>query len=359
MKKIVFVVPKLGGGGSERVVSTILRYIDKETFDVYLLIIHENGEYEKFLSEEIKIRKLPVSKVRFAAFSLIKEIKKINPDIIFSSLRGMSTILGLIKFFLPKETKMIFRENNSPSVSIADSKFPLIWKMIYKFLIRNIADIIICQSEYMVDDFNKNFSFNKNQLVRIYNPVDIELIKKLSNEGLTPFQEAGYKNVVVVAKMMPQKGIDILLKSIAKYKKRTNKIKIWIIGEGKYFKNYIQLTKKLKITDKVNFIGRQENPFIWMKHSDLVILPSRYEGLPNVVLEAIACGCKVIVTDHPGGTREIMEMTNRSGNIVKKLDWDPKWFETINESPTNFEEIFGVENIIKQYEKVFIELTNS
>lgn len=346
-------MPKLGGGGAERVVSTILRHIDKSKFNVHLILVHNKGDYLKGLPREVNITVLPSSKVRYAATALVKEIRRIRPDIVFSSIRGTSILISLIKPFLPKGTQLFFRENNTPSVSIKESRFPFIWKILYKTLFKN-ADKIICQSKHMVDDFKKNFGFNTKKMICIYNPVDIDMIEKESNAQPSPFQTSEYKNVVVVSKMMPQKGIDLLITSFAEKKEKVSRIKLWILGEGKYFYSYHQLSKMLEIDDQVIFVGRQENPFVWMKNADLLLLPSRYEGLPNVVLEAMACGCKVMTTNHPGGTREVMELTGNIENIVDELTWEPTWFiEDSTNSTDKLRKYFSVEKIIKDYEEIF------
>ncbi|WHT49995.1 glycosyltransferase [Sporosarcina thermotolerans] len=160
------------------------------------------------------------------------------------------------------------RENNTPSESISESKYPLVWKIVYNTIFKKV-DKIICQSDYMVEDFKNEFGFDESKLIRIYNPVDIEMVRQMSMQDPSPFGKEGYKNVVVVGKMMPQKGIDILLNSVAKNKNKLKNVKIWILGNGKYFRDYVKLSENLGITNYVNFVGRQANPFIWMKNADL------------------------------------------------------------------------------------------
>ncbi|WHT48271.1 hypothetical protein QNH10_20070 [Sporosarcina thermotolerans] len=85
MKTIVFVIPKLGGGGAERVISTLVRHIDKKKFKVHLIIVHDGGDYQTDLPVDVNLIKLPVSQVRYAIPSLYLEIRRIKPDIVFSS----------------------------------------------------------------------------------------------------------------------------------------------------------------------------------------------------------------------------------------------------------------------------------
>lgn len=351
MKKIVFVMPKLGGGGAERVVSTIIRHINKKKFDCHLILFNREGDYQSDIPKSINIEVIKNKNILFFAYELIKKIRKIDPDIVFSSMRSVSALLSVLKLFLPSKLKFVFRENNTPSVSIKESRFPFIWKVIYKTLFKN-ADTIICQSNYMVNDFKNEFNYSGQNLVRIYNPVDIDMIKKKSENGTSPFSKIPGNNVVVVGKMTKQKGIDILLKSFAKYDERNKDTHLWLLGEGEKISEYQALSNNLGISDRVHFVGRQKNPFIWMRHADLFILPSRYEGLPNVLLEAICLGCPVVTTNHPGGTNEIMEIIDATDRIVE-LNWDDKWFTDMIVDEEKFKRYFDVFNVITLYEDVF------
>lgn len=357
MKKIAFVMPVLGMGGAERVVSTIIRYIDKEEFDSYLLLFKGEGDYEKTLPKNIRIIVLGQNTLAKNCYKLIKELRLIKPDIVFSSMRSVSAILGLFSFTLPTNTKLVFRENNTPSVSIAESRFPLIWQIIYKTIFRK-ASTIVCQSDYMLEDFKSTFGFTGENLIKIYNPIDLELINKQIHQKSSPFPKSEFKNVVAIGKMTNQKGFDLLIQSLAESREKDSKIKLWVLGEGKELDNYKRLARILEIEDDVHFVGRQCNPFLWMKHADLFILSSRYEGLPNVLLEALACGCKVVTTDHPGGTREIMEIINCADRIVS-LNWSSDWFKPMPINRMKFEDTFHVSKVIKQYEHLFNNLMQS
>ena len=354
MKKIVFVMPKLGGGGAERVVSTIIQHINKQKFECSLIVFDGNGDYQNDLPKGIDIKILSGKSLISNVLALIKMLRKLKPNVVFSSMRSTSALLGIIKLLLPSEVKLVLRENNTPSVSIAESRYPWIWKAIYKSIFKN-ADTIICQSDYMINDFKNKFNFTGDNLVRIYNPVDIEMVKNRSQEGPSPFPDSDKKNVVAVGKLTSQKGYDILLESFAFHKEKNRNINLWILGEGKNYKQYKALSSTLGINNNVHFVGRQENPFIWMKHADLFILSSRYEGLPNVLLEALCLGRPVVTTNHPGGTNEVMSIINSKDRIVD-LDWNEHWFENLHIDMEIYKSYFDVSVVVNKYEKLFLRL---
>ncbi|QIK51233.1 glycosyltransferase [Jeotgalibaca porci] len=361
--KIVFVMSTLGTGGAERVISNILKYIDRNIFDVSLIILlDDSNDYIKHISQDITLINLGHKRTRTSIVDLIKTLRKLEPEIVFSSLRGVSLILSLIKPLLKAKTKFIFREENTPSISIKDTSTPNLYNLYYKTLYRK-ADLVICQSEFMKNDLVKEYSFPLDKTLRIYNPVDFSWIEEMNKITINPFKNPEKKNVIVVGRMANQKGIDILLKSILKNEKKILKhdVMLHFLGDGELLNEYKNMAKKLKISDYVEFVGRQENPFQWMKYSDLFILSSRYEGLPNSLLEAAASNCEIITSNHPGGTREIMKLIDREEFIVDELDWNEKWFSERQKpiNKLNLIDNFEAKRIVKEYERAFKLVYNS
>lgn len=354
MKKMVFIMPKLGGGGAERVISTIIRYLDKNKFSIHLILVQKDGDYLQKLPEEVGITVLPISKLRYASPFLIREVRKLDPDIIFSTIRGMSIMIGLIKPFIPNKTKIIFREMNSPTESMKYTKKPWFLKLIYKSIYKN-ADRIVCQSHYMKKDFINKFQYKKDKLVQIYNPVDLNLISEMTQNNVSPFpKDPSIRNVVSIGRLSSQKWYEQLIESLVIAKRKNLAIKVWVLGEGALKNELIDYASELGVKEMIEFVGRKKNPYLWLTHADLFILHSRYEGLPNVLLEAICCGCSPIVTNHPGGTKEIMEIAGLQDRIKSDLVWEEEWFDSIDEKNINsVKNIFDVETIIKEYEYFF------
>lgn len=352
----------LGTGGAERVISNILKHINKRRFNVSLIILlKDNNDYVNNISQDVNVINLGHKRARDSILNLISTLRKLEPDIIFSSLRGVALILSMIKPLLKDKPKFIFREENTPSISIKDTSTPKIYELYYNTLYRK-ANLIICQSEFMKKDLINKYSFPKNKTIKIYNPVDFEQIEKMNKISSNPFNYPDKNNVIVVGRMAHQKGIDYLLNSIDKYRKnvRKNNVMVHIIGDGELLNEYKSMAKRLDITEFVKFVGRQNNPYQWMKYADLFLLPSRYEGLPNSLLEAAACGCESVTSNHPGGTREIMEIIEREKYIVNDLDWSQEWFET-REKPINKSNLvqnFDAEANVKKYEIAFESVYN-
>ena len=357
MKKIFFLMPQLGGGGAERVVSTLLRSLDKKKYSLNLLLIHNQGEFLKELPDHVNVIVLRASKSRYSIFEILQVLRKEKPDIVLSTIRGLSLLLMIIKPFLSRNTKVILREENTVSAALKETKFRKLWEIYYRKIFTK-SDKIICQSKYMVEDLNSNFNVPLDKMIQIYNPVDFKYIKSKLNDSVNPFENnIRKKNVVVIGRFAYQKGLDLLIDSINSYKEKLSDVTIWLVGDGELKQEYIQKINNYNIQDLIKLPGKTNNPFAWMKYADLFLLVSRYEGLPNVLIEAAVCEVNTIVTNHPGGTSEIMDMIGRGYAVVETLNWDTQWFE--KQSDINMEQLqgnFAVNNIKNKYELLFDSL---
>ncbi|HIC87372.1 MAG TPA: glycosyltransferase, partial [Aquificae bacterium] len=153
----------------------------------------------------------------------------------------------------------------------------------------------------------------------------------------------------------------LLLKAFSKL---DNNYRLYILGEGEEKDNLIKLADKLNIKDRVYFLGFQKNPYKYLAQADLMVLSSKVEGLPNVVLEANALGIPVVAFDCPGGTREIIK-NGLNGFLVKCGDVDKLAFYIEKAVNYNWDkskiikyikENFSVEKIIKKYEDTLLSL---
>ncbi len=122
-----------------------------------------------------------------------------------------------------------------------------------------------------------------------------------------------------IGRLTYQKGFDILLKSISIVRELYPNVFLTIVGDGELRNYLIRLSNDLNIQNSVNFVGFQNNPYPYIKYSDLYVLSSRWEGFPNTLLEAITLNKKVVSTNCKSGTFEILN-DYENGIIVKTDD---------------------------------------
>ena len=302
--KILFFIHQLNSGGSQRILLNLVSNIDKNKYEVVLVVINNVGEFSSFSHSSVKLIDLKVKKVRNSILKIFNTIKIEEPDIIFSGISYLSLLFALLIPFLKigRKIKFIARETNTLSIDNEGRKYTRILNFLYKKLYKNF-DLIVCQSEYMKKDLFDNYNIKNNKMAVINNPVHIEQInKKLEQEEKSLFDNNKI-NLIAVGRLHKDKGFDLLLRVL---KELDDNYHLAIIGEGKEKVNLMNLAKELNISSRVDFLGFKENPYIYMKQSDLFILSSRHEGFPNVVLEANICGTPVIAFECPGVSDEII-----------------------------------------------------
>lgn len=355
--KILLVMPSLHRGGAERVMSILANNLSPKLFDVTLVLLQERGSYLKTLKNDIRLINLNTDKVSKSFIPLRKLIIKENPDIVFSALGHLNLLLSVIKKSINVKTKFIARETNIPSIINKTEKFPFLFNYLYKQLYSSF-DKIICQSTDMANDLIENYDINSKIIKIINNPVNIELIhSRLNNNNVLPTKKI---NFVAIGSFEYRKGFDLLLNSWHMLKDKKNKY-LTIIGEGNLKKELQQLIKKYNLEDSVSLLDFQENPYLYMKNADYFILSSRFEGFPNVLLEALSCGTPAIAFNCPGGIDEII-FHGKNGWIVNKedivelskvIDKEKELKFTKEEIINNIRERYSLEYILNRYTKLF------
>jgi glycosyltransferase involved in cell wall biosynthesis len=358
MKKIriLFFIPFMNGGGAERVVLTLLSHLNRDKFEPILVMMKREGRYLSLIPDDIEVIDLKASQARFAIFKIIKIIKEKKPDIVFATLAYLNLIIAMIRPLLDKNILFIARESNTVSVRNKREKYPKLFDWLYKKVYKNF-DKIVTQATYMRNDLIDNYGLDARKMVTIYNPVDYEKIEaaSLCEEDVSLPKKY---NLLAVGKLGYQKGYDILLPIIGRL---DSSYHLTILGEGADKDKLQKQAQELGIESQVTFAGFTHNPFAYMKKADLFILSSRYEGLPNVVLEANAVGTPVVAFDAPGGTGEIVK-EGENGFLVSPFDevafatsiekaraYD---FDTDNIKSVT-KKNFSIQKIIQEYEKLF------
>ena len=294
MKHILFYLPDLKGGGAERVTVNIIKQLDKNNFKVTLVLVNKVGDFLSLLPPNIDIIDLKKKKTLYSIFKLRKTILKINPDIIYSTLFHTHIALDLALLGIVNKPKIILRSPNSPKLSIENKQ--LSKAMIY-FIERAYkqADKIIAQTPEMKKEIIQYHRIDKNKIEVIINPIDTETINKSIKNSNNPFNET-YVNVVASGRLTYQKGFDTLIRAFSMVIKKNKKYRLHIIGEGEDKEKLIKLIEDLELNLYVTLHGFKGNPYIFYYYSNLYVLSSRWEGLPNTVLENIYLKKPIVAT---------------------------------------------------------------
>ncbi|WP_313501586.1 glycosyltransferase [Kaistella carnis] len=357
MKKIsiLFILPDLETGGAERIVTTIANNLPRSTFEPKILLLRKEGGYLEFLKTDVEIVDIKTPRIRHSLIPILKEIRKRKPDIVFSGFGEVNAYLSLFISFFTK-TKFIARETNVVSKHVTRKEI----RFFYNFY--NNYNKIICQSDDMQNDLIENFKIKKEKLVKINNPVDFEFInKKLAVSSRPESFEDDFNNIVAIGNLSSRKGFDNLLKVFSHLKKE--KILLHILGDGRDRELLHKMKQDLGL-ENVIFHGQQKNPYQFLKFADLFILSSRYEGFPNVLLEAGACGTYSLANNCPGGITEIIQpgINGEISNIENHEEFADEILTILEEThdqvaiKNSISSRFSKEFILDKYENIFKEI---
>ena len=192
------------------------------------------------------------------------------------------------------------------------------WRYLPDLLKRSYreADRIVSVSQSVGDELIDELGLDPDLIETIYNPVvDDSLAGKAAEPIDHPWFEEGQPPVILgVGRLTEQKGFATLVRAFARLR-RSQEARLVLLGEGRQRADLIQQAETLGVSEDVDMPGFVDNPFKYMANASVTALSSRYEGLPGALIQAMACGCPVVSTDCPGGSREILD-NGRYGPLV-------------------------------------------
>lgn len=321
MKHICFVMHRFAGGGAEKITITLANELVRRNYRVTFLVKFEDGEFISKLSNEINVIGMTESKktpINFMLF-LKQEFEQSKYDCVFSVSLGMSTVAVLANYLSKTTINLVPVIHNSMSMT-EDS-----YKKI-KFAIMKYFDKFTYSTVVVSEDAKKEYlqctHIPSQKVTTIYNPVDINEVKEKMNQE--PRHEwlidKEIPVIVSAGRLSIAKNYPFMLevmKELLKYQQA----RLIILGKGEMLEELIQYAKKLKIEEYVDFHGFTQNPYTYFKNADCFLMTSDYEGLPTVMIEALACGSTVVSTDCISGPREILE-NGKYGHLIPIGDKD-------------------------------------
>lgn len=358
-KKLIFIIPTLDVGGAEKVTLNILKKMDNPSYQIKLIVFDGSGPLKTAIPSHVELIVISAKRLRYAMFKLAKILGENKPHYIFSTIGYLNLALIFIKRILRLESQLIIREASTPSKYLEQMKSikSKIYYKLYKYLYPK-ADIIVAQCDSMKRDLIENMRIPTNKIVRIYNPIDIDDIKKKAEEYFPREFKTDTVNILSVGRLVEAKGYDTLLKAFKMLvESYESTLHLYIVGEGPLKAELINLSISLNINNQVSFLGFIDNPYPYIKNADLFVLSSRWEGFPNALLEALACGKKVVATDCESGPKEILgeEQYGLLANVDDPFSLSEKIknYLTIENKSGNRADFFKLEEVSKKYQELF------
>lgn len=353
--KIFFILPTLFAGGAERIMSFVSQNLDKEKFDVTLIVIGKESE-SKFKVSGIPVIFLNKSRVLNGFFDVCRIIRKEKPQVVLSSIAHLNVMMGIISVFIPKP-KYVGRQAGVPGTPVNYNKPRKQNKSLITFFFDYHSygfkqlDYYICQSADMKENLIQFRGIEEDKITILNNPVtQIDIIK-------TSQSDSKVKKYITVGRLSEAKGFVRVLRVLSKLKFPFH---YTIIGEGSYYDTIINEIDKLGIKESVTLINYSDKVANHLVESDMFLQGSFSEGFPNALLESCAVGTPVIAFKAPGGTKEIVEdqvngfLVDDEEEFLKRLndkrEWNP---QEVRESVYKK---FNKDKIIKDYENFFYKI---
>ena len=288
---------------------------------VDLVLNRASGEFIDLVPESVRVINLNTRRTVVSFLRFIRYLGRDRPSVVMSALLRPNVVALAAKMLFRGNYRVLVRQDITLSDAFTKNSFRnrMMWR-VFKCLLP-VAENIISVSQGVADDLRAVIPSASHKVITIYNPVvwpDHEE-KAAAPVGHPWFNDSTTPVVLSVGRLVPQKDFATLLRAFAQVV-ACRPARLVILGEGPERQNLSGDAERLGITQHVDMPGFRVNPFAYMSKSNVFALSSRYEGLPTVLIEAIASGTPVVSTDCPSGPSEILEQ-GKWGPLVPVGDW--------------------------------------
>lgn len=302
--KVLLLIPHLGGGGAERVTALLGQKLPAEKYELHLGLITPALAGAEEFPPPVHLHALEARRVRAGAFRLLRLIRCLKPELILSGMAHLNLLILLLRPLFPRGTRVLVRQNSEVSATPAFGAPPWRARLLYGFLYRR-ADRVICQTQAMAEDLAREWGLEKERLVVLPNPVDVEEIRHSICQNSNPWNGSGPR-LLAVGRLAPEKGFDLLLQAMVIVRGRFPEAILLIAGTGPEEEALKKMCRALGLEPAVRFAGFVAHPWPYFPAATLFVLPSRREGLPNALLEAAAGGLPIVALPASRGLAELL-----------------------------------------------------
>ncbi|HEV8352613.1 MAG TPA: glycosyltransferase [bacterium] len=362
-QKVLVFRPDLADGGADRVTITLLRELDRARFDPVLVLMHKSGVLLHEVPADVPVHGLGAGRLRTSALAMARAIARERPDVVLSTSSGGNMIASLGRLLSGWACRLVLSERTTFTIARRE-RFPRVVPIVLakRFLYRQ-ADRIIAVSQGVADDLVRAIGLPRDLITVIYNPVvDAAMTDRAEATLDHPWFADGTPVILAAGRLINQKDYPTLLRAFLQLRRR-RPVRLIVLGEGPLRGALEQLAADLGIAADVQFPGFVANPLPYMRRCTVFALSSRFEGLPGVLIQAMACGTAVVSTDCPSGPSEIIEPGTSgflvpvgdpaalAGAIGRLLD-DPDLRHAVAAAAARRAQRFGVPETIHEYERV-------
>lgn len=317
MAQLAFFVPFSFGRGVERVNVTLAKALARRGIEVDVVVGCANGPYFGELNGKARLVDLAVSRTLASLPPLARYLRSERPAVMLSAPDSASAVALLARELARVDTRIVTVTHAVLSQSL--KRKPAFYRRAFPHLLRRTyprADAIVAVSEQVADDLAEVTRLPRSRIQVISNPVVHSGLAARARELIAHpwLVDRSAPVILSVGRFNEEKNYADLVRAFALLR-RERRVRLIILGDGTEREHLVRLASELRVADDVDLPGFVTNPYGYMGVANLFALSSKYEALPTVLIEAMACGCPVVVADCPGGVREILQ-DGRYGRLV-------------------------------------------
>lgn len=319
---ILLVLPNLEAGGAERVTVNLANAWVTRGLSVELALLHGAGPLQALLDPQVRVRPLAAQRARDAIGPLTQHLKRTRPRAILAAMPPSTWIAAVSRVLAGSKARLVVAEHfdwSAPRGAPPDAtSFGF---KVQSHLACRLADARVAVSSGVADSIARIAGVPRASVEVVHNPVTpLPADGELDSQVLASWEKSGRKTLIAVGSLKPAKDYPTLLRAMAKIADRMD-VSLLIVGEGGLRAELEALARELRLEDRLTMPGFLPNPQAYLRRADLMVLSSAAEGLPTVLIEALACGTPVVSTDCRSGPRDIL-CDGRLGALVPIRDPD-------------------------------------
>jgi glycosyltransferase involved in cell wall biosynthesis len=310
------------GGGAERISLNLAGGIAARGLRVDLVLVRRTGPYLEQLPAGVRVVDLGCRRHLTCLLPLARYLRRERPGVLLSALTHTNLYALAARRLARSDVRVVIRVNNTLTEELRVARGPVA-RVVRPAMARMLypsADAIVAVSHGAGESLRRALGELGVPLHVIPNPVVLpSLYEQASQPAIHPwFREGSAPVLLAVGRLVPQKDFVTLIRAF-ELVLRQNPVRLLILGEGNERARLESLIAESGLEHDVQLPGFVGNPYAYMAAARGVILSSRYEGAPSVLVEALALGTPVASTDCPSGPREILE-GGRWGRLIKVGD---------------------------------------
>ena len=360
--RVALFTGSMRGGGAERAMLTLATAFAERGVGVDLVLVKAEGEYMGMVPDGVRVVDLDSRRTLTAIPKFLRYVRCERPAALLSTLLATDLAALTVKLIYGDGIRVVVRLANTFNDVLEAERYKVRMTLRLVRLLMPVADAIVAVSDGVADDLRAQAPRAAGKITTIYNPV---VAPGLSEQAAAPvehpwFGDGGAPVILAAGRLAPQKDYPTLLRAFAEVV-RSRPARLVILGQGVERESLLELAERLGVSERFDLPGFDVNPFRYMSRASVFVLSSRYEGFPNVLAQAMACGAPVVSTDCRSGPSEMLE-GGRWGRLAPVGDWRAmaRAIEDTLDDPMPAEElkarasVYSVEASVERYLEVLL-----